>query len=68
MKLTITIDSDNDAFEPDPGPELARILKDIARKIADTNQYQIATTFPLYDMNGNFVGKLKYENEEASKP
>lgn len=65
MKLTITIESDNDAFAPHPGVELARILRDVARKIENQNAAQVASTWPLYDVNGNFVGKLKYENDDA---
>ncbi len=59
MRLTITIDMDNAAFEPD-GQEAARIL----RKVEDwlTTFYGPASTaLILRDLNGNTVGRAVVE-------
>lgn len=55
MPYTITIHTDGAAFDPDPGPELARIL----RKLADgLDRGGITPPEPvrLYDVNGNSAG------------
>lgn len=59
MRITITIDTDNEAFSPSPLFEAGRILG----KLADEWQH---TTFDapsfnghrLRDINGNTVGKV----------
>lgn len=50
-KFTLTIDLDNDAFQPDPAEELAYHLRRITNQIAAG--YQSA---PIIDTNGNTVG------------
>jgi len=65
MKITITFDTDNDAFyDGNHGEELTRILKKAAEYIA------MATVFPgatdssagtLLDSNGNTVGNWTVE-------
>jgi hypothetical protein len=57
MKLTITVECDNAAFEDAPGYELARILEEQARNFRDVPS---ATKFvdKLYDVNGNKVGEI----------
>lgn len=35
MRYLIEIATDNDAFFPEPGPELARILRQLAERIAN---------------------------------
>lgn len=61
MKLTITIQMDNAAFEDsNAGPEVARIL----RNLADDMDEGGSLTSPgahatLRDINGNTVGKAK---------
>jgi hypothetical protein len=52
MKLTITIDMDNEAFDKGTGGELARILRKYANHIADDGHYKQK----LFDVNGNQVG------------
>ncbi len=59
MKLTLTIDMDNAAFEsPNAGPEAARILRHVARKV---DGYTGLKDFecPLMDINGNRVGQAE---------
>lgn len=46
-KFIVQIDTGNDAFQPDPMPEISRIL----RAINCTSGY-------LYDTNGNRVGEF----------
>jgi len=60
MKLTVTIETDNDAFQPDPAPELADILTSFAQRI-DKNGINRSDRFPLRDVNGNTVGFAEYE-------
>lgn len=58
MKLEITIDMSNAAFEENTGDELARILAIVAE---DCKQGHIVPCFVrrLRDVNGNTVGKAK---------
>ena len=56
--LTITIDTANAAFDPDPAPELVRILATITGRVADGCRYEDQ---PIYDVNGNRVGTVNYE-------
>lgn len=44
---------DNDAFQPDPRLEIARILRDLACRV----EYGIDEDFRLRDLNGNTVGQ-----------
>lgn len=57
-KLTLTINLDNDAFQPDAAPEIARLLRGAAdyveRRGADV--IQCGRVAGLHDINGNLVG------------
>ena len=59
MRVTIKIDTDNDAFEENgEGTELGRILKELS------NQVSVAYIHPgieakISDLNGNKVGSFK---------
>lgn len=55
MKLTITIDMDNDAFDDGTGGyfEAARILEELTAKLRSGNSID-----GLYDVNGNKVGRV----------
>jgi hypothetical protein len=58
MQMTITINMDNAAFEPDKGTEVARILRETADAVdgftfISRNPY----SRELHDINGNTVGK-----------
>ncbi|UUZ75470.1 hypothetical protein LP414_27530 [Polaromonas sp. P1(28)-13] len=55
MDVTITIQCDNAAFDPDPEAELARILKELSEKLLHND---IRTVGRLIDINGNPVGKV----------
>lgn len=55
--FTLTIHTDNAAFDPDPRPELAAILRHIAHMIetgATIHRFQT-----VYDVNGNDVGRYR---------
>lgn len=57
MKLIIVIRLDNAAFDPEPGPEVSRILRQLAdlaeREMVTANVRRISV---LRDSNGNSVG------------
>jgi hypothetical protein len=55
MRVTLTVDCDNDAFANDPAAELARILRDAADKFS-RNGVNIGDESPLFDVNGNRTG------------
>ena len=55
MTLTITINCDNSAFEPDPGAEVARILHHLADEFS--SGLESGDGVNLRDANGNKVGE-----------
>jgi hypothetical protein len=57
--LRIEIATDNAAFEGDAGPELARILRDIAGRLERDGVDGRADGFKVRDVNGNTVGKVE---------
>lgn len=58
MTLTIKIEMDNEAFQPQSGTQVARILKRLAGEI-DNSILRNGHTYSLEDTNGNTVGKAK---------
>ena len=57
MKLNLSIDTTNAAFDGDDrGPELARILRELADRLEDGRFGPMDTAAPLRDINGNRVG------------
>ena len=67
MKLTITMDLDNAAFEVETedgeetqernGHEVGDVLQELARMIYEDDPLDPAWTIPLHDKNGNTIGK-----------
>lgn len=57
MKLTITINLDNAAFDP-PAPEVARILEHASEQMQDMT-FQEGEYKRVYDFNGNKVGEWR---------
>lgn len=57
MNITITINTDNSAFEYDPQSEVGRILRKTAKQIED-NGLLSSDDMPCIDFNGNKVGKI----------
>lgn len=71
MKVTITVEMHNEAFEYDPGAELTRILiklgnytREIAPtwfEVPDQRRWLINKgSIPLLDLNGNIVGYARF--------
>jgi hypothetical protein len=61
--LTLAIETGNAAFEDYPGPELARILRNLASRLERGDV--LDGTRPLFDRNGNRVGYSVFTREEA---
>jgi hypothetical protein len=55
--LTLTIETENDAFQPEPAEEVARILEEVAARIRADGA--IRSPMPLRDVNGTRVGTLE---------
>lgn len=58
-KFKIEIDTSSAAFDPNPGPELALLLREIANR-AQLLEPKHYFTAPIRDTNGNTVGKCIY--------
>lgn len=60
--ITITINTENAAFDPDPAREIVRILIALTYKLQDGDYHWDGEEFtfdPLYDLNGNKVGTVE---------
>ncbi|MEE9149943.1 MAG: hypothetical protein V3U27_21405 [Candidatus Tectomicrobia bacterium] len=59
-KLTIALELDSAAFDPEPGPEVARILGYLADTFRDTLVVTPRGPEPLAvrDINGNTIGQV----------
>ena len=64
MKAKIEINLDNDAFQPSAGPELARILRNLAQ---DLDDYPDAFGIGVMDVNGNTVGNFEIVDDEPEE-
>jgi len=62
MQITITISTENDAFQPDPSREVARILDTFAQNLHDAldagRPLRPGQGFVLKDGNGNTCGQV----------
>ena len=58
--ITITIATDNAAFEPVPEQETARILRILCMELLAHGMTK-GDVLPLHDINGNTVGKASIE-------
>ena len=56
MKVQIIIKTDNAAFEDDPTAEVARILRELAKRIDSHPHFSPGIQLRLRDFNGNEVG------------
>lgn len=71
MKLRIFIDMDNDAFQPDPGPEVAVILRSLRGRLMDEDcMWKLHPDLygeaqHLRDTNGNTVGWFQVLEDEV---
>ena len=58
--LTVTIKAGNAAFEPEPGVELARILRKLAQALEFAMVVEGAL-LSLYDIDGITVGQARWK-------
>lgn len=65
MQFNLTIDMDNDIFKGDPGGELRRILRVVAKLATDTDG-EFPDYFPhiIRDINGNKIGQWEINDDE----
>ena len=61
MKIKITIETSNRAFEEQVRAEAARILRDLAESLDSGEYLDSETKLPAIDNNGNIVGYLTVE-------
>lgn len=68
MKIVITIDTDNDAFQPNETSKENEVMRILRMLADDIFQHNIRSN-PIYDINGNKVGEFKIEDsrENANK-
>lgn len=64
MQLKISFGMDNEAFS-DPGPEAARIVREIADKLEGFtfSAACAGVIYPVRDVNGNRIGSYSYTLE-----
>ena len=55
MDFIVSIGCDNAAFKPDAGPEVARLLRDLAERISNGEREGY-----FHDENGNKVGVWEF--------
>lgn len=55
VKLTLDIDLDNSAFQPDPEIELGRIFRVLSHRIEESHE----KSGKIRDFNGATVGRFK---------
>ncbi len=60
MKITIEIQCDNAAFDPESAVEVSRILGELSNRVGVNG----ITRRTLRDINGNSVGTMKVEYDE----
>lgn len=63
MAFRLYIQTDSAAFDGDPAPELARILRAIAERIEAGEELSHYLT--IFDANGNDVGRYALKDEES---
>lgn len=64
MKFKLEIDCDNAAFVGDPVEEVVRILAEARRKLLDAD---IDEFIKLFDINGNAVGSMYFQDPERER-
>ncbi len=65
MRLTITIDMDNAAFDFDLASEAGRILHVLASHIEEENPIEEGWEKPIMDCNGNHVGQAVVQEKPS---
>lgn len=62
MRFQLSIQCNNDAFQGDPGAEIARILEKLARSVVDVVSEHANGGGPLHDANGNRIGRWGFSD------
>lgn len=61
----LEIKTGNAAFDDgQKGPELARIIRNLADELADSGDVGEGYTWNLYDLNGNYVGSADVDDDD----
>ena len=63
MRITILINTANEAFYPNPADEVARILRDLADKFTDVGMIDAKEPIRIRDVNGNTVGAISTSDD-----
>lgn len=58
MAFTLSIATDNDAFQPDPAVEVIRLLQQVIERLSDGRSIGF-----LVDVNGNSAGEYVLESD-----
>lgn len=62
-QINITIDTGNSAFDHEPSVEVARILRDLTKRIARDGILDVYLyDSELRDINGNYCGELAVQS------
>lgn len=68
IKFALIIDSENAAFQPNPQPEIARILRETADEIEsnsiESQEWSGHDLLKIYDINGNAIGTCGFQTFE----
>ena len=67
MAFTLRIDTENEAFEGNPGKEIARLLRKAATEAeSQVYDYSILERRVIMDTNGNRVGEWNYHDDHKT--
>ena len=66
MKLVLTLQMDNAAFDPDWQQEASRILEAASRKVLTQLDNSGPTSCKLTDVNGNTVGTIRVTGKPST--
>lgn len=58
MRFALTVTCDTLAFEDNPEIELARILRDVAKRVSEQAEFKQV----VYDIDGNKVGATSFDD------
>jgi hypothetical protein len=64
VKITITLDTSNAAFEEDPAAEISRILEALSRSFRAEKRPTDLDGEKLRDINGNTVGQVTVSEDQ----
>lgn len=62
LNINIRIETDNAAFEDEPATEVARLVKEVAKRLYNCDYPGGGGEVPLLDINGNTCGYFSVVN------